>query len=74
MIIPGKRPLANMEYLSDAKRIIPGITEDVKGVRFVSSIILCSGAALHKTTQLRLQVHGVNNGWYIGGEPSSHQR
>ena len=68
-IIPGKRPLANMEYLSDAKRIVPGITEDVKGVRFVSSMFLFSGAALHEITQLLIQVHGVNNGGYIGVSP-----
>ena len=61
--------LANMEYLSDAKRIVPGITDDVKGVRFESSIFLSSGAGLHETIQLRLQVHGVNNGGYIGVSP-----
>ena len=33
-------------------------------------MFFCRGTALHETTRLRLQVHGVNKGGYIGGEPS----
>ena len=43
--IPGKRPLANMEYLPDLLEDRTRHNEDVKGVRFVSKfndIKVCS--------------------------------
>ena len=59
--VSGERPFASMEYLSDAKRITQGISENVKGEHFDSSVFLCSRAAVRKTTQLCLQIL-VNKG------------